>query len=115
MNSEEVTVFRQVKGWLEENFEFKGRSICWWYGSYQGTYTDVKPTFKFNTNNDSFEYKFCDFSIRIHEHDGQCHVKIEIYLSSYCEWETCFQGVVPSLDFLKQLFNCFILTDHGLD
>lgn len=109
-----TSVYEQVKEWLERNFEFKGRSICRWYGSYKGTYDNVEPTFRFDTDNSSFNHKSCDFSIRIHNYAGRCHVKIEIFLASYYEWETCFQGVVPSLDFLEQLFNCFVLTEHGL-
>lgn len=109
-----MTVFEEVKKWLLKNFQFKGRAMVWQFGSYNNGYCNFEPTFRFDTENSSFGYKFCDFDIKIYEESGLCHAKIDIYLSSYCDWETCFQGVIPSLDFLKQLFNCFILTEHDL-
>lgn len=115
MGGANKTVYEQVKEWLGRNFEYKGRGVSLWYGSYKGTRTNFEPTFRFDSKNSSFGYKPCDFSITIYEDNGLCHAHIEIYLASYCDWETCFQGVVPSVDFLKQLFDCFILTEHGLE
>lgn len=68
--------------------------MVWQFGSYNNGYCNFEPTFRFDTENSSFGYKFCDFDIKIYEESGLCHAKIDIYLSSYCDWETCFQVAI---------------------
>lgn len=41
---------------------------------------------------------------QIGKKQGNC--KIELYLPSWCSWDTFFEGFVPDLVTLKTIFNC---------
>lgn len=100
-----MTVFEEAKNWFENNpyFEFKGRAVCYEYGTYEGkNRLHLQNLF---IDNPVFPgYRIGGFAVLVKDYDGVCFMKVEAYFYSYCDYDTVFEGIVPSIDFLETLF-----------
>lgn len=110
-----MTTFEKVKKWFESNpyFEFKGRGGCYEYGTYEGKDRGC-PQSLFIDNPVFSGYRIKGFAVLIRDCDGICYMKVEAYFSSYCDYDTVFEGAVPSIYFLETLFyESFQLPKNG--
>ena len=81
-----------------------------------GIPSDLEPVFnEWRNLNVSHAHKdFCQIKVYFYgfglpaEYDGkhQSNCTIELYLNSYCTWDTFFEGYISNLETLKIIFNC---------
>lgn len=103
---------QDVLNWFNKNpyFKPKGRAICYLYGTYDGrSEDDMSPTFIHFDGEPFGEFSMGDFNARIYDGgENQIQLKVDVYLNSYCDWDTCFEGMIPNIEFLDTLFyDCF--------
>lgn len=107
-----MVTLQDVLDWFnkEPRFKPKGKTSGYWYGTYEGRSMDsAVPTFIHFDGKPFGDFSMGDFNVRVCEEcKNQIQLKVDVYLNSYCAWDTCFEGIVPSIEFLNALFyDCF--------